>query len=124
MNAGIPTAGVVHHSDRGTAYTSLAFSKRIIDLDFDQSLGRTGDCYDNAAVESFFATLKRELAWIHATKTWATRAALRTTLSTTSRGSTTRSGSNNVLTTEALYASRKQLSHRNPCPQDRVKSIT
>jgi transposase InsO family protein len=39
-----------------------------------------GDCYDNAAVESFFATLKRELAWIHATKTWATRAALRTAL--------------------------------------------
>jgi transposase InsO family protein len=62
------------------AYTSLAFSKRIIDLDFDQSLGRTGDCYDNAAVESFFATLKRELAWIHATKTWATRAALPTAL--------------------------------------------
>ena len=74
-----PDRRVVHHSDRGAA-TGLAFSKRIIDLNFDQSLGRTGDCYDNAAVESFFATLKRELAWIHATKTWATRAALRTAL--------------------------------------------
>jgi hypothetical protein len=42
--------------------------------------------------------------------------------STTSRGSTTPSGSNNVLTTEALYASSKQLLHRNPCPQDRVNS--
>ena len=36
--------------------------------------------WTNAAVESFFATLKRELAWIHATKTWATRAVLRTAL--------------------------------------------
>ena len=34
----------------------------------------------NAAVESFFATLKRELAWIHAVKTWPTRAALRCAL--------------------------------------------
>jgi putative transposase len=34
----------------------------------------------NAAVESFFATLKRELAWIHATKTWPTRTALRSAL--------------------------------------------
>jgi hypothetical protein len=45
-----PDRRVVHHSERGAAYTSLAFSKRIIDLDFDQSLGRTGDCYDKAMV--------------------------------------------------------------------------
>jgi transposase InsO family protein len=64
----------------GAVYTSLAFSQRVADLDLDQSFGSTGDCYDNAAVESFFATLKRELAWIHETKTWATRAALRTAL--------------------------------------------
>jgi putative transposase len=66
----------VHHSDRIAAYTSLAFSQRVVELEVDQSFGSTGDCYDNAAVESFFATLKRELAWIHATNTWATRAAL------------------------------------------------
>lgn len=42
--------------------------------------------------------------------------------STTSKASTTQSGSNNVLTTEALYASRKQLLHRKPCPQDRINS--
>jgi transposase InsO family protein len=75
-----PDRRVVHHSDRGAAYTSLAFSQRVAGLELDQSFGSTGDCYDNAAVESFFATLKRELAWIHATKHWASRAALRTAL--------------------------------------------
>lgn len=76
-----PDRRVVHHSDRGAVYTSLAFSQRIAQLELDQSFGSTGDCYDNAAVESFFATLKRELAWIHATtRTWPTRAALRTAL--------------------------------------------
>jgi transposase InsO family protein len=75
-----PDRRVVHHSDRGAVYTSLAFSRRVAALEFDQSFGSTGDCYDNAAVESFFATLKRELAWIHATKTWTTRAELRSAL--------------------------------------------
>ncbi len=71
-----PDRRVVHHSDHGAAYTSLAFSQRIVDLELDQSFGAVGSCFDNAAVESFFATLKRELAWIHGTKTWATRRAL------------------------------------------------
>jgi putative transposase len=75
-----PRRRVVHHSDRGAAYTSLAFSKRVTELELDQSFGKTGDCYDNAAVESFFATLKRELAWIHHTERWDTRAQLRTVL--------------------------------------------
>ena len=72
-----PDRRVVHHSDRGAAYTSLAFSQRVIDLELDQSFGGVGSCYDNAAVESFFATLKREVAWIHETKSWATRNLLR-----------------------------------------------
>lgn len=71
-----PAKRVVHHSDRGAAYTSIAFSQRIVELELDQSFGRTGDCYDNAAAESFFATLKRELEWIHQRKNWPTRAAL------------------------------------------------
>ncbi len=75
-----PDRRVVHHSDRGAPYTALAFSQRLGELDLDQSFGSTGDCYDNAAVESFFATLKRELAWIHTTKTWSSRDALRTAL--------------------------------------------
>jgi putative transposase len=72
-----PDRRVVHHSDRGAAYTSLAFSQRVAALELDQSFGSTGDCYDNAVVEAFWATLKRELAWIHNTTTWATRAELR-----------------------------------------------
>jgi putative transposase len=76
-----PSRRVVHHSDRGAAYTSISFSQRVIDLELDQSFGRVGDCYDNAVAESFFATLKRELAWIHHSKTWATRAQLAEALS-------------------------------------------
>jgi transposase InsO family protein len=75
-----PDRRVVHHSDRGAAYTSLAFSQRVAALELDQSFGSTGDCYDNAVVEAFWATLKRELAWIHNTTTWASRADLRSAL--------------------------------------------
>ena len=41
-----PDRRVVHHSDRGAAYTSLAFSQRVVELEVDQSFGSTGDCYD------------------------------------------------------------------------------
>jgi putative transposase len=75
-----PDRRVVHHSDRGAAYTSLAFSQRVRQLELDQSFGSTGDCYDNAAVEAFWATLKRELGWIHNTTTWPNRAKLRSAL--------------------------------------------
>ena len=75
-----PDRRVVHHSDRGAAYTSLAFSQRVTELELDQSFGSTGDCYDNAAVEAFWATLKRELAWIHGTTSWAHRDELRSAL--------------------------------------------
>lgn len=72
-----PKTAPVHHSDRGTQYTSLAFTQRLNDLGLVQSFGSTGDCYDNAAMESFWATLKRELAHIHGTHEWATRNELR-----------------------------------------------
>lgn len=72
-----PDRRVVHHSDRGAAYTSLAFSQRVAELELDQSFGSTGDCYDNAVVEAFWATLKRELASIHGTTDWRTRSDLR-----------------------------------------------
>lgn len=75
-----PDQRVVHHSDRGAVYTSLAFSTRLSELELDQSFSAVGSCYDNAAVESFFATLKRELAWIHQRTTWPTRAQLQTAL--------------------------------------------
>jgi len=71
---------VTHHSDKGPQYTSLGFTQKLSELGIVQSFGSTGDCYDNAAMESFWATLKRELEHIHGKKTWATRAELRTAL--------------------------------------------
>lgn len=52
---------VVHHSDQGSQYTSLAFTKRCKALEVQVSTGSVGDCYDNAMAESFFATLEVEL---------------------------------------------------------------
>jgi putative transposase len=75
-----PDRRIVHHSDRGAVYTSLAFSARTAQLKIDQSFSAAGSCYGNAAVESFFATLKRELAWIHNRRAWPTRAELRSAL--------------------------------------------
>ena len=53
--------GVIHHSDKGTQYTSLAFGKRCREMGVVTSTGSAGDCYDNAMAESFFATLECEL---------------------------------------------------------------
>lgn len=52
---------VIHHSDQGSQYTSIAFGKRCKDTGVDLSMGSVGDCYDNAMAESFFATLECEL---------------------------------------------------------------
>jgi putative transposase len=56
-----PTPGLIHHSDRGSQYTSLAFGKTLSDAGVLQSVGRRGDAFDNAVAESFFATLETEL---------------------------------------------------------------
>jgi len=56
-----PQAGVVHHSDHGAQYTSLAFTKRLREAGIVGSMGSVGDAYDNAVAESFFATLQTEL---------------------------------------------------------------
>jgi putative transposase len=56
-----PAPGLVHHSDRGTQYTSLAFGRRLREAGIAASMGSRGDCYDNALAESFFATLEVEL---------------------------------------------------------------
>jgi len=52
---------VVHHSDHGTQYTSIAFGLRCKEAKVRPSMGTVGDAYDNAMCESFFATLEREL---------------------------------------------------------------
>ena len=52
---------VIHHSDQGCQYTSLAFGGRCRAARVRPSVGSVGDCYDNAMAESFFATLECEL---------------------------------------------------------------
>lgn len=81
-----PDRRVVHHSDRGAAHTSLAFSQRGAELELDQSFGSTGDCYD----------------------------ALRAALFDTSRPSTTFSAADAGSATKAPSTTRKWLSHTNP----------
>ena len=53
--------GVIHHSDQGSQYTSLAFGHRCEAMGVRPSRGSVGDAYDNAMAESFFATLECEL---------------------------------------------------------------
>lgn len=54
-------SGVIHHSDQGSQYTSLAFGKRCAEMGVRPSMGSVGHAYDNAMAESFFATLECEL---------------------------------------------------------------
>jgi len=56
-----PHSDVIHHSDRGVQYTSVAFTNRCSETGVRRSMGSSGNAYDNALCESFFATLKREL---------------------------------------------------------------
>jgi putative transposase len=60
-----PREGVIHHSDQGSQYTSLAFGRRLREAGLVSSMGSRGDCFDNAAVESFFATRECELLARH-----------------------------------------------------------
>jgi len=56
-----PKAGLVHHSDRGSQYTSLAFGRTLRESGLVASMGRRGDAYDNAPIESVISTIKNEL---------------------------------------------------------------
>ncbi len=56
-----PERGLIHHSDLGSQYVSLAFGQQGRDAEIAVSMGSRGDAYDNAVAESFFATLKKEL---------------------------------------------------------------
>ncbi|MGH3516202.1 MAG: IS3 family transposase [Haloechinothrix sp.] len=58
--SGIVGAGSVFHSDRGSNYMSYEFAVKLGSLGINQSVGRTGVCYDNAMAESFFGVLKTE----------------------------------------------------------------
>jgi len=70
-----PEPGLIHHSDQGSQYVSLAFGQAARDAGIARSMGSKGDAYDNAVAESFFATLKKEL--IHR-RSWPTRRELTT----------------------------------------------
>ena len=56
-----PGPGLVHHSDHGSQYVSLAMGEHLREAGIETSMGEKGSALDNAVVESFFSTLKREL---------------------------------------------------------------
>jgi putative transposase len=70
-----PAPGLVHHTDHGCQYTSLAFGRRLQQAGLVASMGTVGDALDNAVAESFFATLECELLDRY---DWPIRQALRT----------------------------------------------
>jgi putative transposase len=55
-----PEAGLLHHSDRGSTYTSESYQALLQQQGMQASMSRTADCYDNAAMESFFHRFKGE----------------------------------------------------------------
>ncbi|MBP2334698.1 IS3 family transposase [Saccharothrix coeruleofusca] len=61
---------LIHHSDRGSTYTSIRFAQRLEDNGILPSMGSVGDSYDNALMENFFSTLKIELVYRNS---WRTR---------------------------------------------------
>ena len=65
-----PPKGCVHHSDRGSQYCSHDYQKILRQHGFKVSMSGKGNCYDNAAMETFFKTIKAELIW---RRSWQTR---------------------------------------------------
>jgi putative transposase len=65
-----PSAGLIHHSDRGSQYTSVEFGSRLREAGLLPSMGSVADAYDNSMAESFVSTLKRELIHRHS---WPSR---------------------------------------------------
>ncbi len=55
-----PKAELLHHSDRGCQYTSRAYRRQLEQVGMQVSMSRQGNCWDNAAMESFFGSLKEE----------------------------------------------------------------
>jgi len=60
-----PSAGLIHHSDRGSQYASGKYQETLDDHGLVCSMSGKGNCYDNAVKESFFHTLKTELVHRH-----------------------------------------------------------
>lgn len=66
-------APLIHHADHGSQYLSLAFDIAADVPGLRLSYGTVGDCYDNAAMESFWAGLKREIAWLRGSTHFETK---------------------------------------------------
>jgi len=65
-----PPPGLIHHSDRGAQYAGHAHQQLLADYEMVSSMSRRANCWDNACVESFFSTLKRELPNDHVFEDW------------------------------------------------------
>lgn len=63
VNRQRPPEGLIHHSDRGRQYACYAYQELLKRYGMTASMSRSANCYDNAYMESFFGTLKRE--WVH-----------------------------------------------------------
>jgi putative transposase len=72
-----PQPGLIHHSDRGSQYTSVEFGSRLREEGLLPSMGSVADAYDNSMAESFVSTLKRELIRRHS---WPNRQTARTAI--------------------------------------------
>ncbi len=72
-----PQPGLIHHSDRGSQYTSVEFGSRLKEAELLSSMGSVADAYDNSMAESFVSTLKRELIHRHS---WPSRQMARTAI--------------------------------------------
>ena len=72
-----PSPGLIHHSDRGSQYTSVEFGSRLKEAGLLPSMGSVADAYDNSMAESFVLTLKRELIHRHS---WPSRQSARTAI--------------------------------------------
>ena len=79
LNSRRPPAGLICHSDRGSQYTSAAYRDQLDQHGLQHSIGRPGTCWDNSVAESFFATLKNELIYLHV---WPTRQSARSAIFT------------------------------------------
>jgi putative transposase len=63
VNRGKPKEGLIHHSDRAKQYASYTYQDLLRKHGIQSSMSRSGNCYDNAYIESFWGTLKKELVY-------------------------------------------------------------
>ena len=112
-----PGPGLLHHSDRGSQYAAIDYRLELNGAEAIASMSRKGDCYDNAAMESFFATLKRELVY---RRRWATRDEARAALFEWIEGRYNRIRLHSTLDycSPAEYEEEASLTS-NPCPPNR-----